>query len=1402
MTTEHEDEARGNHPGLRARWDAELALVSQRPSDDPEVPAAWASIGFDSYQLFVAEGDESDLRLAEQALPEALAASPSDEEADQWHVLRVIHAHVLCCRRDLDVREGRGAAAPWDVVADTAVAGMAALDGKPEYAYAVALGRFLLALVARERWRENPGPDALAAALAAGEEALADLADRWEGTSEWVALHAGRAELLFARGRAGGVRADLVAAVEHQRAALSGVRDGPEQVPFRYDLAGMLVVLGMVGNDGDALRRARDELASAIDAATAAGVGAPSWWEWLEREVRVLDAYVRAVLWRDHGARDEVTIVAGRLDGLLAEPGAEDRISATFLEAFAHIRYERAAHDDDDAGRDAAIAMLRRAVARWQPGDGAVARAALLLGYVQLGRYHHDRNPERLAVIAEAARRVLDSEIEVPLARNIAQWMLVAVDSTLVVPENGDDPASLLEPLEGIEVTPLEEFVQEAWARGEVSFNDEEVTALERDLRGVRMDVGLMQRGFDLWRRTEPGSAEHGKLARSLLLAWSTVGQDGQQLSREQRDLLVEALVTADPDDLAPHDAHAVAGAALARHAMVDGDDQAWDVVLAHFDAASAAAPADEERHRRALEILRSLALYDRGWSRGGLDDLDASLGTMPGLLETLEAEGLTPATSRGARRELTTLQGMRAAHRGDLATADRALATLAEDLAGRDPQDNHRIEAYAAHEALRQARNVVAERLGAPLAPPPPGGPLPPAEVRRQAARLPRDHRARALGDVGMFRCVDPATEDPHSRADGLELLREALELLDEGSDRWTRYAAALAGVLCDPHPAEGGPNRRGSELDEGVALLERLRDRTGGPENRTWAGIVEILGLAYRMRAEEPGPARSDDRTGARSSLLSALRGFAWSALLQSRTEHVAEAVGRASEVARIAAAWCLDDDVPAEAVTALDSCRGLMLHAALTSRSVAERLVAAGQAELATEWRAAAPDPGGGAAVPSELRRRVLTQLTGSTPERPPRGRLLDPPSLADIGAALRELGQDALVYLVPALGPPPPPSGRPPERRPTAGPSPWGAAVVVTADGAARRVVLPRLAEDAEPLRAYAPVAGAHRDLGPVTGGGAAPESVSFRQQLDRLCRWAWDAAMRDVLAAFDPLRRERRRQPRLVLVPMGALAAVPWHAAWWPGGEGRRRYAFAEAEVSYAASARLLCEVAARPPVSHRGAALVVGDPTGDLRYAGVEAEAVHRAFYPDGTFLGGDAATPGRLAEWLSSPGGTGGVLHLACHATVTPLAAAGGRRHSAYLSLHGGEVSAETVAEASAAELEVVFLAACRSQVSGRGHDEAFSLSTAFLVAGAGSVVGSLWPVPDDATSVLMFLTHYFLRRKRLRPAQALRRAQQWMLDPQRRLPPGMPPELAARAARIDPDDLTAWAGFTHLGR
>jgi CHAT domain-containing protein len=114
---------------------------------------------------------------------------------------------------------------------------------------------------------------------------------------------------------------------------------------------------------------------------------------------------------------------------------------------------------------------------------------------------------------------------------------------------------------------------------------------------------------------------------------------------------------------------------------------------------------------------------------------------------------------------------------------------------------------------------------------------------------------------------------------------------------------------------------------------------------------------------------------------------------------------------------------------------------------------------------------------------------------------------------------------------------------------------------------------------------------------------------------------------------------------------------------------------------------------------------------------------------------------------------------------------------------------------------LGTVLLAACATHIAGRSYDASFSLSTAFLVAGARSVIGSLWAVQSASTGVLMYELHRQLTAAGLDPAAALRQAQLWMLDPDRPVD-GLPEELTEGLPLGGLADPYRWAGFAHLGR
>ncbi|MFJ5120435.1 CHAT domain-containing protein [Kitasatospora sp. NPDC088548] len=1196
------------------------------------------------------------------------------------------------------------------------------------------------------------------------------------GGPEAAELHEGLGLLHFERYAAGGGAPDAERSVRHLRAALDAAPEDSDLPLLRFELARSLMAHGQEGAGREPLEEALALLGRAVDDSGDGPAGPPRW----RRDAVARRIVIRTVLlwsWQDDG---QIGPAMGELEPLLAEPGALDELPPPFVGVFGRLVHEQAARRADPAGRDRGIGLVQLAVERWRPQwHGPVAGEAVLLAMLQKTRYDEDRDPGRLTAVLDGTTRALAAEHLDPALRPVIRALDGWTRQELAerVPGSVEPPAALDQDL-GEAFRELLGIVE----AGEtfVGFTDAGANATLRGIGGRDRLRAEFERLFAQWRTMDPADARYAPFARQLLELIPVFQPLGVDVPPERAVALFRAAAAAERDPAALGVLHLRYGH-VRLLAGLAGDTAALADAVEHLDTAAGLIPETDSGHWEALATLRAMALAQRGQVTSGVDDLEAA---MAALARQRELPDTTPYLRRLLDAQLAGLETLQAARREDLPTAERAVARLAELYAALEEGDPARGEVWTQLEGARVARDHVARALGVPPRAEPGLGPPTLAELRGLAARLPRGQQAWVLGDGGLTRVRHARDYDPKLLDEAAELLREAIGLTDEGTDDWLRYTGALGSTLCTR--AAGRGDRAG--LDEGIALLERAAELAGGPEHRLWPVVGSTLGRAYRTRAD---PAADDRRRGRRCGL-DAVRGYSWLALLQSGTRQAAEATGLATDIALEVAAWCLADDAPEDAVAALDSCRGLVLHAATTSRSVPELLDAAGLPDLAGEWLAAAGGPGGAAdGVPSELRRRVLTGLTGADHGRTP-ARLLATPTPAEIGAALVTLRADALVYLVPASDDHP------------------GAAVLVTADGAAHWLPLPLLREDAAALRAYRPAGPAARDLGPAPSAGAPSGPPPLRRRLDRLCSWAWYAALRPLLDLLVP-PAGRSRPPSLVLVPMGGLDVVPWHAAWSePETAGRRRYALERAEISYAASARLFCDVAARPAVPHDGSALIVGDPTGDLWYAGEEAAAVQRVFYPRGAFHGRRAGagtagvdgpgTPAEVLGWLRSGAGAGGVLHLACHATV-----AANQHHSSYLLLSGGELAAEELTGAAgrpAGGLELVVLAACRSHVSGRGRNEAYSLATAFLVAGARSVVGSLWPVPDEATSVLMFMTHHFLRVEAEPPGRALRRAQLWMLDPHRRPPPGMPAELAARSAAVEPDDLSAWAGFTHLGR
>ena len=669
----------------------------------------------------------------------------------------------------------------------------------------------------------------------------------------------------------------------------------------------------------------------------------------------------------------------------------------------------------------------------------------------------------------------------------------------------------------------------------------------------------------------------------------------------------------------------------------------------------------------------------------------------------------------------------------------------------------------------------------------------VPYAQLIREPASAPSDDLFAAVGELAARPGLAPTDQafylagagmfafgqgsEPGQVDAGIERLREALRLLPPEHPKRAFYLGGLALGLFRRNDL-GGPF---ADIREAAVLLEEACALAGGPHHPQWSMLNEMLSDARRRLPGSTDPGRH---------ALEGLRGYAWKALVQSDLTAAKAAVRDAARDAVDIARHCLVDGDPAEAIRALDAGRGLALFAATQTRDVAERLDRVGRAGLARRWRAASAEqetPN----LPAELRAEVWKALSAADGAID----LLDSPSLGEIREALVTLDADALVYLVPADGVVP------------------GYAVVAPVGGPPGYLALPFLRAEADLdveryLTALARRDSA-RDLAPVDA------ESGFSRTLDELCDWAWRAAIGPLVEQGLPrlTRPHPTRVPRVVLVPMGELARVPWQAARRADG----RYAVQQIAISQAASARMLCHSAAltRVPVSPLG--LVVGDPDTDLaapalRSARLEAYAVQRSFYRGARYVGrrldGSASPSGRgsadeIRDWLTTAApGAGAMLHLACHGVVQADATA----TTSYLLLAGGdrlpaEELIELMGRAPERDVGLIVLAACRTGLSISGYDEAYSLGTALLAGGVRSVLSAQWAIPDRATSVLMFMFHHHLVARGLPPWQALREAQLWMLDPNRRLDM-LPPALRGQLTDADPADVVAWAGIVHWGQ
>jgi hypothetical protein len=299
-----------------------------------------------------------------------------------------------------------------------------------------------------------------------------------------------------------------------------------------------------------------------------------------------------------------------------------------------------------------------------------------------------------------------------------------------------------------------------------------------------------------------------------------------------------------------------------------------------------------------------------------------------------------------------------------------------------------------------------------------------------------------------------------------------------------------------------------------------------------------------------------------------------------------------------------------------------------------------------------------------------------------------------------------------------------------------------------------------------------------------------ETRRWEPELDAVAGWSWGAVMGPLLGSLPGCQE-------LTLIPVGTLPALPLHAAWTaaappvagptepavaaepgaPAAVTGRTYALDLLAVSYAPTLRACLTARGRWAGFADGLVLGIDDPGAvgvpALRGARLEAEVLAELF-DDVLVLRGADATAAAVKSALPRAS----LVHFGCHGGADLLKPGNSR-----LLLHGTDTL--TLAEIGQLDLSrarVCVLSACESATMGTElPDEVISLPTAFAQAGAGTVAGSLWAVPDQSTALLVRKFYRNLKGGDS-PAQALRQAQRWLRDSTwaeqaAELPPGQRP-------------------------
>jgi hypothetical protein len=239
------------------------------------------------------------------------------------------------------------------------------------------------------------------------------------------------------------------------------------------------------------------------------------------------------------------------------------------------------------------------------------------------------------------------------------------------------------------------------------------------------------------------------------------------------------------------------------------------------------------------------------------------------------------------------------------------------------------------------------------------------------------------------------------------------------------------------------------------------------------------------------------------------------------------------------------------------------------------------------------------------------------------------------------------------------------------------------------------------------------------------------------------------------ALIEPLRGQLHELDveHLVVIPDGGLSLVPFHLLYDENGE----FVHERFLVSYTSNSSILWSISGQQ-VSIPRSVLLVEDPTGSLPSAPEECARIASIFgEPHATVLRGGAVNRSNIARLAPEFD----AIHFAAHARFDP-----DEPDQSGIDLGGDEwLSIADIGSLTLRPGSLIFLSACQTaRLRLTGRNDAVGITSAFLSAGASTVVSTFWEVEDLSTMLIASrFYHEYLTRSGSRVA-SLHRAVDWL--------------------------------------